>query len=498
MKNKLSKAMEISASQKLTENGGLSFDKLLIGKFPKNLTLFGIVGSLRSREVRDIEQMFAEAFHEDGALATRLMFYAGDVRQGLGERRVFNIMLKWMANNQPEILRKNIIYIPVYNRFDSWYTLVDTPIEDSMWENMKAVYTLDHVAMSTGDNPTLLAKWMKSINTSSAKSRELGFKTMKALGFKNEKEYRQKLSRMRARLRVTEKLMSANRWDGIEYSAVPSYAMKNYASAFTQHDRERFEEFMKKVVSGEEKINASVLYPYDLAEIFIENIPGYCNEVDKTTIEVANAQWKALPNYLEGNDMNVLCMADISESMIGRPMASSIGLSVYFAERNKGAFHNQLMTFSSDAKFVKLEDSMTPAEKINKVYDTQASYTTDLDKCFRVLLKTAVSYDVPAEDMPKAIIILSDNEIDRFQHGYGEDIIKTHQKQFKEFGYELPKIVFFQVESRHNTFLTQENSIFVSGQSASTFKSLLANLDKTGEEVMWNTLMSERYDLINV
>ena len=47
------------------------------------------------------------------------------------------------------------------------------------------------------------------------------------------------------------------------------------------------------------------------------------------------AQWKALPDYVQ-EGTNILVMADTSGSMYGRPMASALGLAVYFAERNMG------------------------------------------------------------------------------------------------------------------------------------------------------------------
>lgn len=53
------------------------------------------------------------------------------------------------------------------------------------------------------------------------------------------------------------------------------------------------------------------------------------------------AQWNQLPNYVE-EGTNAIVMADVSGSMTGRPMATSIGLAIYFAERNKGAYHNLL------------------------------------------------------------------------------------------------------------------------------------------------------------
>ena len=59
-------------------------------------------------------------------------------------------------------------------------------------------------------------------------------------------------------------------------------------------------------------------------------------------------------------------MADVSGSMCGRPLATSIGLAIYFAERNIGAYHNLFMTFSSDPDIVILKGE-TLYQKIHNV-----------------------------------------------------------------------------------------------------------------------------------
>ena len=69
---------------------------------------------------------------------------------------------------------------------------------------------------------------------------------------------------------------------------------------------------------------------------------------------------------------------------------------------------------------------------------------------------------------------------------------------FTDEGYDVPKIVFWNVNSRNDVFHTMEdegmeNVILVSGQSMSTFKMLLANIEGSAEEVMMDVLWSERY-----
>lgn len=268
--------------------------------------------------------------------------------------------------------------------------------------------------------------------------------------------------------------------------------MKNYKEAFKRNDGERFADYLNKVSTGEKKINAGAVYPYDIVYKYMydEKVRG----VDK----VLEAQWKALPDYLNGSKDNVLCMVDISGSMIGQPIASSIGLGLYFAERNKGAFHNQYMTFSSNPLFIQIKETDSVAIKIRKAQRAGMGFSTNLEKAFELLLKTCIDNSVPQEDLPKALIVISDSEIDNFAMGGSRlDFLKIMRIRFAECGYTLPQLVFLQVAARQSTFLTlDENTLFISGNSASAFKFVIANLGHSAWELCKNTLDCPRYRVI--
>ena len=259
-------AMYREGTHKLTENGAFAYDSTAQGAL---LDLFSQVGALRPRTETEIASKFAAAFREDALLATKMMFYTGDIREGgLGERRTFRVCLRWLAEKRPDIVNKNMTLIPFFNRFDTLFTLVGTDCEKAMWELVAKTLTEDVNAMkaSTGRKHvpcSLLAKWMPSENTSSAKTRALANKAIKALRL-TPRTYRRMLSALRKHIGVTECKMSAGEWTSIEYAKVPSYAMHNYGSAFAKHDYARFDAYLKSVSKGEVKINSSVLFPYDL------------------------------------------------------------------------------------------------------------------------------------------------------------------------------------------------------------------------------------------
>jgi hypothetical protein len=499
-------AMHREGTRKLTENGAAAYDSTAQGAL---LDLFSQIGALRPRTDREIEQKFAAAFREDKLLATKMLFYSGDIRQGgLGERRTFRICLRWLAENHPEIVNKNIELIPYFNRFDSWFVLCGTKCEKLMWENVAKTLAADMKAYNASTAKkivpvSLLAKWMPSENTSSVQTRQMAAKAMRALHLEPRK-YRKMLSALRKHINVVERQMSAGEWGLIDYAKVPSYAMHNYGSAFAKHDHERFDAYLKSVSKGEVKINAATLYPYNLVEKYLgRGYSGRCYGdciINDKLDSVVEAQWKALPNYLT-KSVNAVVMADVSGSMRGIPMATSIGLATYFAQRNTGHYHNQYLTFTSEPKFINIREGASLLDCVKKVAEAGVGYSTNLEKAFMAILDTATFYKVPNSEMPKALVVISDMEIDKYMRpGRHWDFLDVMRKRFANYGYKLPKIVMWNVNARKDTVLSQsEDVIFISGQSPSSFKALCQNLDGiTAYELMLQVLNSKAYVKVRV
>lgn len=304
----------------------------------------------------------------------------------------------------------------------------------------------------------------------------------------SERSYRKTLAQLRRYLNVTEVDLSACSYEKILYPQVPSKAMNNYRNAFLRNDEERFREYLDKVSGGEEKINASVLYPYDIVEKIlyggVENDP------------VLEAQWKALPNYVE-DEKRCLIMADVSGSMSGRPMATSIGLAIYFAERNKGPFAGRFMTFSARPELVEIKGENL-AEKIRYVENAEWNMNTDLEAAFDLVLRTAVRNKVKQEDLPESIVVITDMEFDTCVSG-NDLFYDTMKAKYEAFGYQIPNIVFWNVRSGKSTYqasFDRPGVQLASGQSPVVFESLAKGVNMTPQEYMLSVLNSERYEPI--
>ena len=473
-----------------TENGAVALNTTGDAR----LDFFGTAGSLRSADKERITRLFSEAFRKDPLFATKIAFYARDIRGGLGERQTFRTLLQYMAERHPEALRPNLDLIGVYGRYDDLYCLIDTPLEEEMWAAMKRQFEEDRRNLQQGNAISLLAKWIRTADASSANTRKLGILTARKLGY-SVYEFKRLVRAMRKQIGVVETLMSAGRWDEIRYAAVPSRAMMIYRNAFMKHDADRYKAFIQKAVSGEETIHSAALFPYDIVEKIMEM---HWRGIRITEDETLEAQWRQLPDYVEAGT-NALVIADTSGSMYGRPMATSVGLAVYFAERNTGPYHNMFMSFSGTSRIQMLKGE-TLAQKIRSINMNDWTNNTNLQAALLHVLAIAVQNHVAQEDMPKSLIVISDMEID-----YCGDRNWTFYEQmtqrFRKCGYQIPNIIFWNVASRHDVFHADRKRAgvqLVSGQSAAVFRQVMQCVGLNPVEAMEKIINSERYAAIAV
>ncbi len=481
---------------KLTENGAFASESAGAGSL---LDLFAAAGSLRSRP-EQVASMYAAALAADRLNAVKLAFYTRDVREGLGERLTGRIMFRTIADLYPEIMRKNLKYIAEFGRFDDLVDLLDTKVKDDVLMLMKQQLAEDIVAMAQAKPVSLLAKWLPSVNTSSYRARRKARMIASAFGY-TEREYRKTLSALRAYLNVTEVRLSAKEYEQINYEKVPSNAMLRYRNTFCRHDEKRFAQYIEQVSKGEAKINSSVLYPYDLVHQYVDCSRLYHRGLSavKEADELIEQQWKALPAVVDDEE-NTLVMVDVSASMYGRPIETSMGLGIYFAQRLSGPFHNRIMLFAERPRLIELKGE-TLRDKLIEILSQKPGFSTNLEAAFELVLKVAIAADLDQEDLPSRIVVISDNEINRLSSQTRWMFVDEMKIRFEMAGYQMPSLVLWNVESRENTFhalYDEENVQMCSGQSVSVFRSLIDTLQMTPYEYMIHVLNNPRYDCITV
>lgn len=489
-----------------TENGALGFRTS--GK--ELLDLHFKTSSLRNATNEQICKLFVKAYYEDKLTALKWLFYLRDVRGGLGERRSFRVIFEYLAYNETEIAKRLIDLVPEYGRWDDLFILINTPLEQIMLQHCYVQFINDIDNVSKGKSISLLAKYLPSPYYAKYKkkaikynSEELYKKYEQKKNFcskfmtefhLNRKSYAKTLSRLREYLNVVEKQMSANEWDKINYSIVPSKANLIYDQAFITHDTDRRLEFLALLKSGKAKINSKTLFPYEIVD-------KYGRDNYNETYEQL---WKHLPNYVNG-ESNTLVVADGSGSMymyIGisnnSVMAIDVAnsLAIYFAERCDGEYKDKYITFSSRPQLVDLSKGKSLKEKLDICYKYSEVANTNIKAVFELVLKVAIKNKYTQEQIPN-ILVISDMEFDDGAR-YDKALFEEIKDEFAEYGYNLPRLVFWNTCGRTNAIPLTQNDLGVILLSG--FSPAVVNMALTGDldpyKALLKMLNSDRYKAI--
>lgn len=462
-----------------TENGMVTNSSSLSGA----LDLFFVIGAVRPQmKTAEGKQRLIgkfEAAHAEDALLTRkMMFWARDVRGGAGEREAFRTLLRYAAERYPSEVMDNLHLIAEFGRWDDVFVLFGTTLEDA---------AIQMIVKNLKEGNGLLAKWMpRTGGKVNADKKAIANRVRVAMGM-TPKEFRKLLVEQ---TKVVETQMCAKEFANINYEHVPSVAMARYTKAFGRNDATGFEAYKQSLVKGEAKINASAVYPYDILKTLQRG--------DKN---LANEHWKALPNYMEGSNERVLPVCDVSGSM-GFPVSGQttamdvcISLGMYISERNEGIFKDAFVTFSSSPQLQYLKGDLIA--RYNQLQRADWGMSTDLEATFNMILNAGIKHNVPSNEMPTCILIMSDMEFNSACNG--SSAIQMIANKYENAGYTMPKIVFWNLQSRANNFPVQakdENTALISGFSPSILKAVLTGDSMNPVNVMLKALNTERYSVI--
>lgn len=476
------------ANKVYTENGAVANEST--GDFC--LDLFATIGAIRKESDSEIEARFVKAYTENKDIATKILFFARDVRGGLGERRVFRVILKWLAENEGETVKKNLKYVAEYGRYDDLLVLIGTPCENQTIALIKEQFYADMRAMEENKEVSLLAKWLPSVNASDKKTVFTAKKIAKRLGL-SDATYRKSLSSLRAYIKIIENNLRKKDYS-FDYAKQPSKATFKYRKAFIRNDGDRYNDFIRKAERDEVKLNASTLAPYELVGPLFQ---GYTmQKLTKEEKASINATWKALPDY--DLDENAIAVIDTSGSMycFGKPLPASVALSlgIYFAERNNGYFKNHFIEFSARPQLIEIKGK-TFVDKLRYISSFNEVANTNIEAVFDLILKTAVKNKLSQRDLPAKLYLISDMEFDEAVDSAGTTNFENAKRKFEKSGYKLPEIVFWNVASRNRQQPVTKNDdgvVLVSGCTPRIF-SMVAKGKMNPFTFMKEVVESERY-----
>ena len=516
MNNKFESALKATLNDEcvLTENGANAF--ATSGKALLDINF--AISSLRNAAEETVQSKYQAAFYEDPLLAVKWLFFARDIRgNGMAERRLFRICFSWLANARPTLVKKLIPLVANYGRFDDIFY---SGFEGEMWDAV-----VDYVAEqfksdidnAREDKPiSLLAKWMPSINTSSSKTRALAKKLRQSLGM-DEKTYRKNLSMLRAKLKLVEVSASSGNWAEIDYNAVPSMANLKYKNAFLKHDETRRRKYLADLEKPESgaKINSSASFPCDIVNKYVKQSGISWHNRNFNKDSALEAMWKALPNYVAGNnDGSTIVVADSSGSMntsvSGTGMTAldvAFSLAIYFSEKLTGPFKDKWITFSGRPQYIDMSNCKSLADKLSLSYSKAEVANTDLKKTFMLILKTAVDNNLKQEDLPSNVLLVSDMNFDQGTYQYDPygaskcSLMKEIADEFAKHGYKLPKIVYWNVIGGCDRTaplpvqMNAEGAVLVSGFSPAIAK-MVFSAKTNPYDVLVDALNVERYQPI--
>ncbi len=429
--------------------------------------LFYKVGASRGK---DIIPDFTKAFNEDPDMALRIAQWVRDVRGGSGERRLFKDILVNLAKTDEMACRALMVKIPEVGRWDDLLVLVGTSLE-------KDAFTLIKNGLLIEKDP-LCAKWMP-------RKKDVAVKLRNFMGM-TPKQYRKTLVTL---TNVVETDMCAGKWDSIDFGKLPSVASARYQKAFNKNAEGAYMKYKSQLETGEAVVNAGAVYPYDIIK-----------SVGHGDATVANAQWKALPNYMEGSDERVIPVVDTSFSMTCSAGGSSvtcmdvaISLGLYISERNEGIFKDKFITFSSNPSFQSVDGSL--ANRLKTMRTADWGMSTDVEAVFNLILNSAKTHSVPESDMPTKILILSDMQFNSCAK-LGETFMDMITAKYEQAGYKVPELVFWNLNNSNNVPVTFDTNgtALVSGFSPALMKSVLTCESLNPVQMMKDTVCIERYD----
>lgn len=446
------------------------------------------LGNLREGDEGTILRLFKDAWDENPLYTARLLFHLRNIRSGMGERRVFQICMRYVAVTAPNVARELIPLVAVYGYFKDFYPAFGGT---SVWPEALSFYT--YVLTSDHNLSGLAAKYAPREGKAEWNTwgKELYNRVSAAASpyHMDLKEYRQFLV---SKTQVVEQAMSSGNWN-IAFEHVPSQAMHRYKTAFAKHNPTGFKNYLNAVTRGTKKINSGTLYPYQIYQ--------KADEVG------AQQMWDALPDWVKEDILVVLdtsgSMYEWSSSMLAPGLYAgdvASSLAIYLAERNKGPLKGCVVNFSDNPIFVYLKGSL--ADKKRQLKTTAVGGTTDIEKTIRTVILKAQQLKVQDHEMPKMIVILSDMQFNPVR-GIGQSVSNLPaqamiEKMFRDAGYSTPTIAYWYLKANNNKVdrATRDGMVILSGYSPSAVNDLMGAPNITPIEQLIKVL--DRYGEIQL
>lgn len=486
-----------------TANGASTFTSSLNA----NLDFYAQAGSMRQNKAA-IKPLFAKAYDEDREIALRNLIHLRNIRLGgLGERDAFRIAVEYLIDAKDykaiTMIAESVGY---FGRWDDLVAIMakDTKTFDIGIEVLKEQFAQDLDAMEAGETVSLMAKWVPNVSVKNAERRHMAHRIAKALGY-TPRDYRKVMVKLRSYIGVLEVKLAAKEYSSINFEKLPSKALFRYRAAFNRHLEDEYHAFIEAVNSGEKQMNGKLMMPHEVVRAYQDGGFGWGKKVDP----VLEATWKSMDDVLKGVEDNAIVVADTSGSMMSGwgyndtvlPWHVAEGLAIYTAERLEGAFKNNFITFSTRPQLVTLPEHGTLYDKMKEYRTHSIIDSTNIEAVFDLILDTAVKNGTPQEDLPSKIVIISDMEFNICARNASLNNFDNAKRKFNAQGYELPSVVFWNVNAHGGNMpvrFNEQGVALVSGFSTNVLSAVLGGEISSPEEMMLKVLNKPEYDFIKL
>lgn len=404
----------------------------------------------------NILNLFANAYEVDKSVAFKLAFWLRDPRNGSGEKAASKKIFDVMYLTDPNCIIDNL---DVLVKFGYWKDILQ-------YSDNESVIKIWADKIKSGDS--LSAKWAPRLHS---KYHSVAIKLRDELKLTN-KQYRLILKETS---NTVEQLMAKNYWKDIKYSSVPSIAMNRYKKSFNKHDQYRFDAWKN---NNNEKANSRVLYPHQIVKIALTG--------DE---KLAEKLWNNLPDFIKENE-SIIPLVDTSGSMTSHGvLLHAVSLGIYLSERNKSHYKDKIITFSSVPNFINVGGCNTLVQKIKKISSANWNQSTDFEKAYNLILQTAIKHNIDKEFLPTMLLVLSDMQFDESSDKVLH--IDNIKKMFNDAGYNMPKLVFWNLREAYNgspALSTDSNVGLVSGFSPSIMKAVLSSTEFNSLDILFEAI----------
>lgn len=449
---------------------------------------------------KTLESYFDAAWEQDPLRTLKFVFYLRDCRGGKGERMLFRALLRHMrSRGLIQHIRANLQHIPT---FGSWKDLSICCFGTELENDAVQLITQQLRTDKTSEHPSLCAKYAPSENGAIDKAHQASTKIAEGLGVSLTRYRKQYLSPLRAKLNVVEREMCARQWNEIEYGKVTSIAGMRYKKAFQRHDEQRYTEYLNSVQRGEKKMNVGVLMPYQIVAPYLEHSSTAATKRDET----CEAQWAAFLKDRREKwpvGVDILPLIDVSSSMFNgstpAPAHVAVALGMLVSLMNSSPqYKGKFITFATDPQLCSIQGESL-IDQVNSVKTTPWGGSTDFQKAFDLILNIATTFNVPQDQMPKTLLVLSDMQ---FNHADGHTNWEAVDKKYQAAGYERPTIIFWNLNGNTIDFPVPSAGItkcaLLSGFNDSILHSLFDGTLPKPMDIVTKALDNDRYSEIRL